>query len=87
MGVGGAVGRDLKSKEEIIATSNQFCSHLRLLPRLDPAGELGRGEGLKRSFHFLKKSNLVISTSLNDISYLTLIADGVWLVLQSTVLT
>ena len=49
MGVGGAVRRDLESEGEAVATFD-----LRLLPRLEVTGELGRGEGLERFFSFLE---------------------------------
>ena len=53
MGVGGAVRRDLESEGEAVATFEQVCSDLRLLPRLEVTGELGRGEGLEEgSFQF-----------------------------------
>ena len=57
MGVGGAVRRDLESEGEAVATFEQVCSDLRLLPRLEVTGELGRGEGLERFFSFLEMSS------------------------------
>ena len=65
MGVGGAVRRDLESEGEAVPKKKKKKKEgeavatfdLRLLPRLEVTGELGRGEGLERFFSFLEMSS------------------------------